>query len=238
MFREDINRVEFKGVNINYGDKKLLSQCNFEFPMNSNTRLLFKRDVEKFFFLRCLSSVKGFSGGQFLINGEDILDFSFEEYLKFRKNIGFAFSIRGLLHNKTLLENVMLPLVYHKFMPEKEAKEWAEFLFEYFESTEFMHKRPSAVVASAQKVTLLIRAFVHRPQWMILDNPEVFLSRRLYANLLQLLSTFRKEHNLKHLFFSTGNEDLADCLAEATLKVERERINILKIRLRDFEGVV
>ena len=173
--------------------------------------------------------------GEFLINGENILDFSFEEYQKYRKNIGFGFSTRGLLHNKTLWENVMLPISYHKIFPEKEAQEWVTYLFEYFEATEYMHFRPSDVVASAQKVALLLRAFVHKPQWLILDMPEVFLSRRLYANFLQLLTTFKKEHNLKHLFFSTDDEDLSDCLAEATLKVEKEKISILKIRLRDFE---
>lgn len=234
MSKASIDRIEFKNVNIHHRQRKILSNCSFEFPMNANCRLIFSDDAQKFFFFHSLANVKGFVSGQFLVNQNNILEFSFDEFLKYRKNIGFGFSTRGILHNKTLFDNVMLPVAYHSFLTPKERKEWVEFLFEYFEAADDMDKKPSDVIPSTQKVTLLIRAMVHRPDWLILDSPEVFLSRRLYANFLQSLTLFRKEYGLKHLFFSTYDEDLSDCLAEVTLKVEKEKINILKIRVNEF----
>lgn len=229
--------MEFKNVSIRFGDLRLLTRCDFEFPMNTNSRLLFQTDAEKFFFFHSFATVKGFSEGQFLVNGEDVLNLSFHEYLKFRKNIGFGFSTRGLLHNKTLHENVILPLDYHDMIPENERKDWVQFLFEYFDAADDMNKRPSEVVPSMQKVTLLLRAVVHRPQWLLLDTPEIFLSRRLYANFLQMISLFRKDFGLRHLFFSTFDEDLSDCLAEATLKVAREKVNILSLKVNGVRAV-
>jgi len=234
--REPIRSIAFRDITINHGPRPILAQCSFDFPTNSNCRVIFQNEVEKFFFFNSLSGIKGFTAGEFLMNDQNILEFSFEEFLKFRKNMGFGFSTRGLLHNRSLRDNVILPLTYHMEMPLEEAEEWVEYLFTYFRAQDYMHRRPSEVVPSTQKVALILRSIAMRPEWLILDCPEIFLARKLQANLLLLIDDHRKHFGLKHLFYSTNDEELSSCLADTTLILEKQQIRVLNTLPKAFEA--
>ncbi|MEM7646937.1 MAG: hypothetical protein AAF203_08515, partial [Pseudomonadota bacterium] len=174
-----------------------------------------------------ITQMVGFQKGQFLFNDDNVLDFSFEEFLKYRLNIGFGFSTRGLIHNQSLRQNLELPLRYHQMMPMDEIAPWVEHCAGYFELGSDLDRRPAEVSTNSQKATLVLRAFVHRPELIFLDAPELMLSSKLHANLLQLVDEQRQQGHLKHLFFSTADENLSDCLAEKNIILRRKRLNLV-----------
>ena len=227
MIREEINHLELKKVVMRFGQREILSNSSFLFPLHCNCCFVFGDEISKFFFFHAISQITGFEQGQFLINKENVLDLSFEEFLPYRLNMGFGFSTRGLLSNRTLHENALLPVTYHHLMTESEAKEWVDYLFDYFDVTNFMHSRPAEASPSAQKAALLIRAFVHRPEMIILDSPGVLLANKLQANLLQLIDEHKKHYGLKHLFFATQDEDFAHCLTDQSVILSRGSLNLI-----------
>lgn len=219
-----IESLSFKNVGLAYEGSPVLQKCNFDFPMGQNCRLIFANDKERFFFFHGVSQLIGFYKGEYLINGQDVLQFSFEEFRCFRVQIGYGFAIRGLINNLTLRQNLELPLNYHQFLPAGEVTEWINHCAEYFEMGADLDRRPSEVPASLQKATLILRAFIHRPRLIFLDNPEVFLSNRHHANLLQLVDDHRAQWGLKHLFFSTADENLSDCLSEKNIILKKRSL--------------
>ena len=138
-----IQSLKFEKVTLGFEESPILLNCDFEFPMNQNCRIVFSNDKEKFFFFHGLTQVAGFQKGRYLINGEDITQFSFEEFLPYRKKIGFGFSTRGLIHNQTLRQNLELPLRFHKFVEGKELDQWFGECVEYFELGKDLDRRPA-----------------------------------------------------------------------------------------------
>lgn len=225
-----IETIELKNVSIGSDRDLILQNCSFQFPMNQSSRLVFINDRIKYFFFHAMTQISGFHEGEYLINGKNVLEFSFEEFMQYRVNIGVGFATRGLIHNRTLRQNLELPLHYHNFLPIRQIEAWVQECAEYFELKPDLDKRPSEVSTNAQKATLILRAFVHKPQLVFLDTPDLLLSTKYHANLLQLIDDHKKHHNLKHLFFASHNEDLADCLADQNIIVNKKNLNRVDIK--------
>lgn len=222
--------VKFENVTLALGNQEILRSCDFSFPMGQNVRIVFRDDREKFFFFHAMTQMEGFEKGRYLINDQDVTEMSFEEFLPFRLKIGVGFSRRGLIHNRTLRQNLELPLRYHSFATGKVFHEWMNYCVEYFDFHKELDKRPAEVSPSAQKSTLILRAFIHKPEMVFLDTPELMLSTKLQANLLQLIDDHRKNFNLKHLFFATSDEDLSDCLVDKNIILEKKKLKTVEVQ--------
>ncbi|MCB0377206.1 MAG: hypothetical protein KDD33_01815 [Bdellovibrionales bacterium] len=228
MSKKPIKRLAFENLTIEFGDKKIVDNCSFEFPLNRKIRMLFNNDVNKYAVLHAFTQVEGITQGKYFFNEDDVTQFSFEEFMSYRLNMGIGFSTRGLLHNRSLQENLLLPLMYHKMMSMDEALEHLKKFYEYFDISSVKDRRPAEVGPNMQKATLLIRAFIHEPEIVFLDNPEMLLSKGLYANLLQLIDDQVEKGNLKHLFFSTEDEDLSDCIADGFIIVKKNKFEFVE----------
>lgn len=225
--REKIESVKFENASIDFEGQTYLKKSTFEFPLNTRCRIVFHDEKEKYIFFHSMTQVESFTGGKYLINGKDVREYSFEEFLPIRLNMGFGFSTNGLIHNRTLRQNLELPLLFHKFKTPKEANGWINHMAEYFQINGDLNKRPSDVSPSVQKATLILRAFIHNPEWVLLDSPAVLLSKKMHANLLQLIDDQMKNHGLKHLMFATHDESLADCLAEQNIILNRGKLQLV-----------
>ncbi len=224
-----IESMQFKKVTMSFHECEILQNCDFVFPMNQNCRIVFKNDREKFFFYHSMTQLVGIEKGQYLINGVNVPDLSFEEFLGYRLSIGFGFSTRGLLHNQTLRQNLELPLRFHKLFSGSELKDWMETCVEYFDLHDALDKRPAEVSTNSQKCTLILRAFIGQPELIFLDTPELMLSTKLQANLLQMIDDHRKHYNLKHVFFSTYDEQFSDCLSDQNIILNHKRLNKVEV---------
>ncbi len=223
-------RIAFEKATIGFEDQEVVLNCNFDFPLEKNCRVVFQSDREKFFFFHAMSQVSGFQKGHYWMNDADVTDMSFEEFLPYRLRIGFSFSTRGLIHNRTLRQNLELPLRYHKLMPEPEIKEWMNICVDYFNLRDDLDRRPAEVSTSSQKAALVLRGFIHKPEVIFLDTPELMLSTKLQANLLQLIDDHRKYHNLRHLFFATHDEDLSDCLVDHNIILRKKNLHLVEAK--------
>lgn len=221
--------LTFKEVHLGFENQEVLRCCDFDFPLGQNLRIVFENDKQKFFFFHALTQVEGFVSGQYLMNDQDVTQMSFEEFLPYRLKMGFGFSTRGLIHNRTLRQNLELPLRYHNLFSESELVTWLKSSAEYFELEKDLDKRPAEVSPNSQKATLVLRAFIHRPELVILDTPEMMLSTKLQANLLQLIDDHRKNFNLRHLIFSTYDESLSDCLTDKNILMRKKSLELIEV---------
>ena len=125
--------------------------------------------------------------GKYLINNKPLSQMSFDQFLPYRLKLGYSFDQGGLLHNRTLLENLTLPLVYHKVSSFREAQNHA---LEYINRLGFAQSanlRPSHVQGSLRKMTVLIRSLILSPQILFLDEPTHGLPMAITRSFLNLL---------------------------------------------------
>jgi ABC-type molybdenum transport system ATPase subunit/photorepair protein PhrA len=82
-------------------------------------------------------------------------------------------------------------------------------------------ERPAFVSQSIYKTFLILRAFIMAPEMMVINNPLTNLDELHRECFLSMISLFKKEHGLKHLFVISDDEILL------------ERLNPIKLLLHD-----
>ena len=126
--------------------------------------------------------------GQYLFNGQAVDEMSFEDFLPHRLRIGYAFDNGGLLNNRTIQQNLMLPLVYHNICSLEQAQARVSNLMREFQLETVAHLRPSAISGGRRKAACIARSFILKPRILLLDDPDTGLGEELKSSLREKLS--------------------------------------------------
>lgn len=169
--------------------------------------------------LKIINGTLAPTSGSFMINDEDVTAMSFEEFLPYRMSMGYGFDMGGLLNNKTLAENLVLPLLYHKLMPQDEAIAHVSQITEFFGMHDVCDKRPFAVSGSIRKLTCVLRAFVHSPQVVLLDDPLTGLKRDHLNDFYHFVEERFAKYGLRQIFFTTESSEFAQKLKAEELLI-------------------
>lgn len=216
-----IDNLKFDGVTFSHdGQKPILQNVDFEFPCQEVVRIESAEGAGKSTLLQILAGLQIPQSGEYLINGENVLEMSFEEFLPYRLRVGYTFDYGGLLSNRTLFDNLMLPLLYHKIVSPEEAKERVQNIFSVFGVTDKAHERPAHVPGRIRKLTTLMRTLVLKPDLLILDDPSVGLGQESIQTFVAHIQQLREEGFLRHVFFSSYDEKFMSLFDFYTVRLE------------------
>lgn len=165
--------------------------------------------------------------GKLLINGKDIFDMGFQEFLPYRLNIGFGFELGGLLSNKSIEENLRLPLDYHSVGSEESRNEKVEELMKIFGMTKYRQMRPANIPGGVRKSACLARAFVMEPEVVVLDDPSEGLGPVATQGLLGMIRKQLEHGKLKYVVISSSNINFIGELAGATILLVGQSMMLL-----------
>lgn len=179
-------------------------------------------------FLRFLAGLLPPLGGSLQINGHDVFNLAFHQFLPYRLNIGYSFDFGGLLSNRTLEENLRLPLEYHDVGTRVERELKIEQLMGVFGLTRFRHQRPAHVPGGVRKATCVARAFVMDPEMVVLDDPTEGLGPLATQGLLTLLRRQLAEGQLRYAIIASANVNFMNELPGSTLLLAGQTMLILE----------
>ncbi len=177
-------------------------------------------------FLKILAGIINPVRGSYFLNSSDASAMSFEQFLPYRKRIGYSFDFGGILANRTLWDNLMLPLLYHGEVPIDDAKKRVGELVDRFGLTSATDRRPASVSGGMRKACVVARAFVMDPEMVILDDPFVALDADVTRSLLMLIRERRAMGRLKHVFFTSRGDATTNEIATCTLTIESDAIQV------------
>ncbi|MGE4130513.1 MAG: ATP-binding cassette domain-containing protein [Bdellovibrionales bacterium] len=172
--------------------------------------------------LRLLAGLFSPTSGRYLINGESVTDMSFEEFLPYRLSMGYSFDFGGLLSNKTLAENLMLPLQYHNLLSPDEAGERVQQMIETFALHQGRDMRPSAVPGSARKLTCVLRSLVTCPQVVFMDDPLTGLKQDNINDLVHYVEESFSLRGLRQIYFTSESGVLAQHFPSEELMISAD----------------
>lgn len=202
-----IESLKFEGVSFAHeGQDPVVQNVEFDFPMNEILWVKAEEGAGKSSLLQILGGLQIPQSGQYLVNGNNVCDMSFEEFLPYRLEIGYSFDYGGLINNRTLFDNVILPLLYHKVLSPEAAKARVVEMFEKFDLMKFANERPAHVPGRVRKLTCLLRSLVMQPQMLLLDDPSVGLGQDSVYTFVDYIHQLRKEGCLNHIFISSYDE--------------------------------
>lgn len=135
---------------------------------------------------RLVSAFDQPSSGQVNVAGYNINDLPEKEIPFFRRNIGVVFQDFRLLKDRTIFENVALPLEIkgEKFsITKQKVNEMLDIVGLTFKREQF----PEQLSGGEQQRVAIARALVHQPGVLIADEPTGNLDAELSAGILDLL---------------------------------------------------
>jgi phospholipid/cholesterol/gamma-HCH transport system ATP-binding protein len=227
-----IQSLKFENVTFSYEESHPLFQnLDFDFPMNKTVWIHAPSGQGRSSLLQLMGVLQLPQGGRYLINDMSVNELSFEEFLPYRLKIGYGFDFGGLLNNRTILENLMLPLTYHKILGFKKAEERAMDYLGFLGLKRYKDQRPAIVPGGVRKLTCMIRSLILHPEILLLDDPSVGMGEETVLKYFDLVRKVRDEGALQHTFISSFDQKLMNLLGATEVIIDEG-----KLYLNEFEG--
>jgi ABC-type transporter Mla maintaining outer membrane lipid asymmetry ATPase subunit MlaF len=216
-----IQSLHFREANFSYSTgAKIFSNLNYELPMGRNILVCGPPGNGQSTFLKLLAVMVQPQSGEYLINGLNTTDMSFEEFLPFRKKIGYTFDYNGLFANRTLHDNLALPLMYHKSCEPQQVTPLIREFAEEFGFVKQLVQRPAEVSGGLRKLVIVLRSFIMRPEMIVMDDPFAGIDQESTKKLMNLIDDRKKNNELKHVFLTSRDEALAERLGVERLIID------------------
>ena len=131
--------------------------------------------------------------GTYRLDGVDVRELSDKELSRIRnKQIGFIFQQYNLIQNLTVLENVVLPLIYQGIDPIDRRELAMEALGRVGLADRAQHK-PTQMSGGQQQRVAIARAISTHPPIIMADEPTGALDSRTGHEVLGFLQQLNKE---------------------------------------------
>ncbi len=139
--------------------------------------------------LHILGCLDSYSGGTYILDGMDVGKLSDDKKAALRnKKIGFVLQDFALINNKTVLYNVMVPLLFGK-TPFKKIKSMALEALDKVGIKDQAGKRANQLSGGQRQRVAIARAIVNSPEIILADEPTGSLDSENSRQIMNLLKT-------------------------------------------------
>jgi putative ABC transport system ATP-binding protein len=159
-------------------------------------------------FMHILGCLDTPTNGQYLLENEDISNFSKDELARIRnQKLGFVFQGFNLLPRTSALENVELPMLY-RGIASKEKKERAMMALKAVGLEDRWDHQPNQLSGGQQQRVALARALVNNAPLILADEPTGNLDTKTSAEIMEIFVKLNSESNIT-LILVTHEPDIA-----------------------------
>jgi len=203
--RHDIKEIELDSLTLRESDGTTWFE-DVSLKIKPGESIWFKGELAASHLLKVISGLAHPTSGRVLVNGEDIHKMDFEEFLPYRMNMGYTFNLGGILNNRTIKENLLLPFLYHEVSMDL-AQQEVQHILEIFDLAKYQNYRPAGVPGVFRKLCCIGRALAMRPQVLLMDDPTSSMKSFMVEGLKEWVIERRKEYPL-FLLVSSDIDDL------------------------------
>ena len=179
--------IEFKQVAkefMNSGKRiQALNQVTLTIQNQEIFGLVGESGAGKSTLLRFINALERPTSGQVVVDNVSVNDLSTKELRTFRKDISMVFQQFNLLNNKTVAENVALPLSLHQYDNPLTVDEVLGFV-----GLKDKRNHYSSQLSGGQKQRVgIARALITRPKILLADEPTSALDTRTTGEIVNVL---------------------------------------------------
>ncbi|SFM09430.1 MULTISPECIES: cell division ATP-binding protein FtsE [Rugamonas] len=203
--------IEFQNVSKAYSpDAMALRDVSLTVAKGELVFLAGPSGAGKSTLLKMIAAMERPSAGKVIVNGQDIGLIKRAGLPFLRRNLGLIFQQQRLLTDRSILANVMLPLLVTG-APRAQAEQRARAALDKVGLLERAQAAPLALSGGEQQRVAIARAIVNRPQIILADEPTANLDR---ASANQVLDALKAFHSVGvTCLISSHDEQMLDAAA-------------------------
>ncbi|XQW85083.1 cell division ATP-binding protein FtsE [Thalassotalea piscium] len=139
--------------------------------------------------LKLMSLMETSTSGSIHINGKNLSEVTYPQIPYVRRGIGMIFQNHNLLMDRTVFDNVALPLIIEGFS-HKETKKRVEAALDKVHLGSKLKSFPSMLSGGEQQRVGIARALVNKPPILLADEPTGNLDPKLSLEIIRLFEEF------------------------------------------------
>jgi cell division transport system ATP-binding protein len=161
------------------------------------------------------------TSGRIAIGDIDLKKLPSGKIRQLRRNVGVIFQDLKLLHDRTVGENVMLPLQFSG-VKEDDAKVRAHEVLESVGLKDAFEKFPQQLSGGERQRVAIARALVFDPEVILADEPTGNLDIDTSMQILDLLDSINRKGTT--IFMATHNDRIIDTTKKRVIVIEKGRL--------------
>lgn len=184
--------IQFSNVTLRFPTgHDALSDVSFALHKGELAFLTGHSGAGKSTLLKLVAAIERSTAGQVVVNGENLNRIRRGRVPAFRRNLGIVFQDHNLLHDRSVFDNVALPLVIEGFRGEEIARRVRAAL----DKVGLLGKEsffPVTLSTGEQQRVGIARAVVNRPALLLADEPTGNLDPELAREIMRLFEEFNQ----------------------------------------------
>ncbi|CUA87195.1 MULTISPECIES: cell division ATP-binding protein FtsE [Pseudidiomarina] len=184
--------IKFEQVSKTYpGGFQALNNVSFHLEPGEMAFLTGHSGAGKSTLLKLISMMERPTAGRVLINGHDLKRINVRQIPYVRRDIGMIFQDHRLLMDKTVLDNVALPLLIEGYSMQ-EARKRVQAALEKVGLGDKLRHYPMMLSGGEQQRVGIARAVVNKPPLLLADEPTGNLDPKLSSEIIKLFEDFNR----------------------------------------------
>ena len=141
--------------------------------------------------LKLIAGIERATSGNVTVNGQNLSKIRASQLPYVRQHIGIVFQDHKVLYDRSVFDNVMLPLEIIGF-DRREAARRAHAALEKVGLASKEKALPIRLSGGEQQLLCIARAVVHRPAILLADEPSANLDRAYALDIMELFKSFHQ----------------------------------------------
>jgi len=214
--------ISFSGVVKRYpGGQEALKGVSFTIERSEFAFIAGHSGAGKSTLLKLIPAIERPSGGAVLVNGQNVGALKRAALPYLRRNLGLVFQDQKLLYDRSVYDNVMLPLAFGE-LGGREAARRARAALEKVGLLAREKANPIQLSGGEQQRLAIARAVVNRPAVLIADEPTANLDAESAAAILEIFAAFNQVGVT--VLVATHDEALIGRFAKRVLRLAQGRM--------------
>ena len=173
------------------GGYEAIKDVNFEITAGQMVFITGHSGAGKTTLVKLIASIERPTAGSLVVNGQNLAALRRSAIPYLRRNFGMVFQDQKLLFDRSVLDNVLLPLQIVG-LPRREAIRRAQAALDKVGLLSREKALPIAISGGEQQRLAIARAVVNRPTVLLADEPTGNLDSESATEILEIFSSFNQ----------------------------------------------
>jgi len=184
--------IKFSTVSKRYpGGQEALRNVSFAIGAGELVFLTGRSGAGKSTLFKLIPAIERATSGSVIVNGQNVSAIKPAAVPFLRRNLGLVFQDQKLLYDRSVFENVLLPLAFSGFAP-KEAARRARAALDKVGLLGRERANPIQLSGGEQQRVAIARAVANRPTILLADEPTANLDADSAAAIIGIFVSFQQ----------------------------------------------